>query len=57
MATKAKARCSQCEQIEERCDCEKYCCFCQSQLDVRLWEDGLYYCENCREACGYKIPR
>jgi len=55
MATKTKARCSQCEQIEERCECEKYCVFCQGQLDVRMWEDGLYYCAACREACDYKI--
>jgi hypothetical protein len=55
MATKTKVRCSQCEQIEERCDCEKYCVFCQSQLDVRLCEDGLFYCSACREACDYKV--
>lgn len=55
MAAKTKARCGQCEQIEERCDCEKYCCYCQGQLDVRLWEDGLYYCGACREACDYRV--
>jgi hypothetical protein len=55
MATKVKARCSVCEQTEERCDCEKYCVFCQGQLDVRLGEDGLYYCQGCREACGYTV--
>lgn len=55
MATKTKARCGQCEQIEERCECDKYCSFCQGQLDVRLWEDGLYYCGACREACDYKV--
>jgi hypothetical protein len=44
----------QCEMNEEKCYCEKYCCSCQSQLDVRLVEDGLYYCAPCREACGYK---
>jgi len=53
--TKVKIRCSQCEQIEERCECEKYCVFCQSQLDVRLCEDGLFYCAACREACDYKV--
>jgi hypothetical protein len=46
--------CMQCEMNEEKCYCEKYCCSCQSQLDVRLCEDGLYYCSPCREACGYK---
>jgi hypothetical protein len=55
MATKTKVRCSQCEQIEERCECEKYCCFCQGQLDVRLCQDGLFYCEACRTACDYKV--
>jgi hypothetical protein len=53
--TKVKVRCSQCEQIAERCECEKYCVFCQSQLDVRLCEDGLWYCTACREACDYKV--
>jgi hypothetical protein len=53
--TKVKVRCSQCEQIEERCECEKYCVFCQSQLAVRLCEDGLWYCAACREACDYKV--
>jgi hypothetical protein len=57
MATKVKVRCSQCDQIEERCECEKYCVFCQSQLDVRLCEDGLWYCGACREACDYKVSK
>jgi hypothetical protein len=52
---KIKVRCNQCEQIEERCECEKYCVFCQSQLDVRLCTDGLWYCGACREACGYTV--
>jgi len=54
MITKTKVLCAQCEQSEQRCECEKYCCFCQSQLDVRLCRDGLYYCEHCRRACDYK---
>jgi len=53
--TKTKTRCMQCEQVEERCECEKYCVLCQSQLDVRLCQDGLYYCQPCREACEYKV--
>jgi hypothetical protein len=44
----------QCEMTEDRCDCEKYCCLCQSLMEVRLCEDGLYYCKPCREACNYK---
>ena len=43
--------CSQCEKSESKCTCEKYCCFCQSQHNVRLCVDGLYYCPDCREAC------
>jgi hypothetical protein len=53
--TKTRTHCAQCDQIEDRCECEKYCVLCQSQLDVRLCTDGLYYCEPCREACEYKI--
>ena len=55
MATKSRIVCRQCEQSEQRCDCEKYCVLCQGQLDVRLWEDGLFYCSACREACDYKV--
>jgi hypothetical protein len=46
--------CMQCEMTEAKCFCEKYCCLCQSQLDIRLCSDGLYYCPPCREACDYK---
>jgi hypothetical protein len=46
--------CMQCEKVEERCDCEKYCCLCQGSTGVRLCGDGLYYCLGCREACGHK---
>jgi hypothetical protein len=53
--TPRKYRCMQCEMTEERCDCEKYCCLCQSLVEVRLCEDGLYYCKPCREACNYKV--
>jgi hypothetical protein len=45
----------QCEMTEDRCDCEKYCCLCQSLMEVRLCEDGLFYCKPCREACGYSV--
>jgi hypothetical protein len=50
----AKYRCAQCEQSEESCQCEKYCCLCQSVIDVRMCTDGLLYCEPCRSACDYK---
>ena len=50
----AKYRCAQCEQPEDACDCEKYCCLCQTLMDVRICADGLMYCEPCRTACDYK---
>jgi len=52
--TKVKIRCMQCEMPEDKCACEKFCCLCQSQMDVRICTDGLMYCPACREACGYK---
>jgi len=52
---KSSVRCAQCEQLENNCDCEKYCLLCQSQLDVRLCTDGRYYCQVCREACEYQV--
>jgi hypothetical protein len=54
-ATSKKTICMQCEMIESKCACDKYCVLCQSQIDVRLWNDGLYYCAPCREACDYKV--
>jgi hypothetical protein len=47
--------CMQCDMPETKCICDKFCCLCQSQLGVRLCEDGLMYCPGCREACGYKV--
>ncbi len=49
-----KFRCAQCERSEDDCECEKYCCLCQSVVDIRICTDGLMYCEPCREACDYK---
>jgi hypothetical protein len=49
-----KCRCAQCEQVEGSCECEKFCCLCQSVIDVRICQDGLMYCEPCRTACDYK---
>lgn len=46
--------CAQCDQPETKCTCDKYCTYCQSQEGVRLCEDGLYYCPDCREACELK---
>jgi hypothetical protein len=50
----AKMRCAQCEMPEDQCECEKYCCLCQTVLEVRICQDGLMYCEPCRTACDYK---
>jgi len=47
--------CSQCDKPEIECSCEKYCCFCQSQQNIRLCVDGLYYCPDCREACEMRL--
>jgi hypothetical protein len=41
--------------VEERCTCDKYCYICLGANDVRLVEDGCYYCLECREVCDY-IP-
>ena len=40
-----------CDQPERTCSCNKYCGLCQSLYEVRLCEDGIYYCRPCREAC------
>ena len=47
-------KCAQCDQPEERCVCQRYCCLCQSTETIRLVGDGLYYCRDCREACDYR---
>lgn len=47
--------CSQCDKPEAKCTCEKFCCFCQSQYNVHLCVDGLYYCPDCREACDVRV--
>ena len=46
--------CSVCDQVEEKCDCDKYCCLCQGEHQVRLCMDGLWYCLECREACDLR---
>jgi hypothetical protein len=52
--SRAKFRCAQCEMPEAECECDKYCCLCQTVLEVRICQDGLMYCEPCRNACDYK---
>ena len=44
-------KCAVCELTEDKCLCDKYCCLCQGGHQVRLCNDGQYYCTDCREAC------
>ena len=53
--TKNQYRCLQCEMTEDKCQCERYCCLCYAELEIRLCHDGLYYCLACREACDYRV--
>ncbi len=45
--------CSLCDKEEKDCKCDRYCCLCQGANDVRLCQDGQYYCLDCREACDF----
>jgi sulfur transfer complex TusBCD TusB component (DsrH family) len=47
--------CSQCDKDEQHCTCDKYCTICKSLERVRLCQDGLYYCPDCREACEVSV--
>ena len=46
-----KFRCNICDLEESRCECDRYCWLCQGGNNVRLCQDGQYYCLDCREAC------
>lgn len=45
--------CIVCDRTEDKCDCDRYCALCHDTHQVRLCQDGQYYCLNCREACDY----
>ncbi len=45
--------CMLCDKTEAECKCDRYCALCQSEHDVRLVQDGQYYCRDCREVCDY----
>jgi hypothetical protein len=45
--------CRQCEREEPQCECDRYCSLCFGADNVRLCEDGGYYCMNCRESCDF----
>ena len=55
MAAHQQIVCTQCDQPEDSCRCEKYCTICKGQHNVRLCADGLYYCPDCREACDVAL--
>ena len=44
-------KCGICDLEEARCLCDKFCCLCHGANNVRLCNDGLWYCIDCREAC------
>ena len=45
--------CTVCGSTEEECKCLRFCTLCNSDFEVRLCEDGCYYCRDCREVCGF----
>ena len=49
-----KFKCMLCDQEESNCKCERYCSLCQGAHQVRLCQDGMYYCLDCREACDFQ---
>jgi hypothetical protein len=51
----ARFKCLVCDKSEDECQCQKYCALCHDDYQVRLCEDGQYYCVPCREACDYRI--
>lgn len=46
--------CYICDHTEAQCQCERYCFLCQGVSNIRLCEDGQYYCLDCREACDFR---
>jgi len=45
--------CTACGLPETKCQCERFCILCRSDSNVRLCQDGCYYCRECREVCEY----
>jgi hypothetical protein len=45
--------CNQCGRTEKLCSCQRYCILCMGEHNVRLVQDGQYYCLDCREACDF----
>jgi hypothetical protein len=51
----ARFNCIVCDKIESECQCQKYCALCHDDYQLRLCQDGQYYCVACREACDYSV--
>jgi len=47
--------CAVCDKPEHECDCARYCIICHGQWQIRLCNDGLFYCQDCREACDLSL--
>lgn len=47
--------CALCDKTEQDCTCDRYCFLCNAQYNIRLCEDGQYYCPDCREACDLRL--
>lgn len=47
-------KCMVCDKPENQCTCNRYCALCHADYELRLTEDGQYYCRDCREACDFK---
>ena len=47
--------CTACNLPEQKCQCEKFCILCRSDSNVRLCQDGCYYCRDCREVCEFSV--
>lgn len=48
-----KFLCVVCGRHEDQCGCERVCILCSSVYNVRLCEDGQYYCADCRAVCDF----
>jgi hypothetical protein len=54
-AMSAETLCTQCDRQEWKCDCDRFCWMCQGQDNIKMGEDGRFYCPECREACDVGI--
>ena len=45
--------CVVCDKDEGQCKCDRYCTLCQGENNIRLCQDGQYYCLDCREICDF----